>query len=96
MPVPGPVKARMIVGAISNWFYLRGTFKTLGRVYDTSMEAMTSWRDHGEDRWFRRFQRSCRSLRVDMAGLYYVDTNMITTMFSIIVDSAVSLLLSMQ
>ena len=93
----GAVKVRMLIGAACNWIYLRGTFGTLGRVYDTSTEAVNSWKDQGRMKWFRKFQRSCRrSLRVEMAGFYFVDTNMIITMFSIIVDGTISLLLTTQ
>ena len=91
----GAVKVRMLIGAISNWIYLCGTFRTLAKVYDTSTGAVGSWKDQGQEKWFRKFQRSCgRSLRVEMGGLYHVDTHMIATMFSIIIDGTVSLLLS--
>ena len=92
--VDGPERGRMIVGIIAHFGFLRGVFKAVAEVSENSDAILSSWSIHGHDKWFRRFRRSCRALRFGMSGLYYVDHSMMLSMWAIILDGTVNLLVT--
>ena len=92
--VDGPERGRMIVGIIAHFGFLRGVFKAVAEVYGNSDQVLASWSIHGRDKWFKRFRMSCRALKIDIAGLYYVDHSLMLTMCAIILDGTVNLLVT--
>lgn len=92
--VDGPDRGRMVVGTIAHFGYLRGVFKAVAEVYDRSGAFLSSWKIHKGNSWFRRFHPSCRPMQVKMGSLFHVDHSMMLTMWDIIVNSTVSLLIS--
>ena len=84
------------VAGFSAWLYLQLAFRALGNIHETSTEALNAARGMNRDPWFRRFMRSCKPLKVDVAGLYYVDRGMPLTLAAIILESTVNLLIAEQ
>ena len=74
--------------------FLTFTFRALGQVFAESQSVlMTQKSFRGGDKWFRRFLRSCRPLRFEIARLYFVDPPMSLTMGSFVLENVANLLL---
>ena len=69
--------------AIGLVVFLGVTFKALGKMYDTSEEVL----------WFRRFHRSCPPLKIQVAGMYFVDLPMTLTMGSFVIENVANILI---
>ena len=82
-----------IVGSLA-LVYLRVTFKILAKFFDLSDGGLQAWKRSSQDGWFKRSLQSCQPLKMQIGSFYYVDRGMVPTLFSIIVQSTVSLLLS--
>ena len=73
--------------------FLGGLFRALGQVYEKSGEVLLLHSTGNGDKWLRRFHRSCRPLRVEIAGLYFVDPAMSLTMGSFVAENVGNLLI---
>ena len=70
------------------------TFKVLGKVYQKSGDALLKQkRLMGRVKWFRKYYRSCRPLKFEVAGLYFVDLGMSLTMGSFVVQNVANMLI---
>ena len=80
--------------AIGCLIFLIFTFRELGELFATSENTlMTQKRVMGRDKWVRRFLRSSRPLRFEIAHLYFVDPPMSLTMGSFVVQNVANLLM---
>lgn len=84
----------LLVAALGTYLGLIFTF--LARFYEYSRETLFSWRSPqaGQDQWSLKCRRSFRPMKVEIGGFYYVDFGIVLTMFSIIIDYSVNLLLT--
>ena len=69
-------------------------FKAMSQVNEESRLVLTAFKSKRNDAWFRRFQRSCRDLRVEIGGMYYADRGMNLTMYTFIVEQSVNILIA--
>ena len=91
----GILRVLQAVMGFSTWLYLYLAFSALGAVHETSSDALQKWSGfRGGNPWFRRFWRSCRPLRFNVAGFYYVDKGMPLTLSVHIVESTVDMVLA--
>ena len=67
-------------------------FKAFGQVYEKSEEVLSHKRTQLGGKWFRRFHRSCRPLKIQVAGLYFVDPPMCLTMGSFVIQNVANML----
>ena len=72
--------------------FLAVAFKALGAVYKKSVEELFQHRRVLNNKWFRRFGRSCRPLKLEIGGLYFVDSPMSLTMGSFVIQNVANLL----
>ena len=68
-------------------------FKALGEVYDKSEKVLLKQRSMPHDKWFRRFLLSCKPLKFEVAGLYFVDPPMSLTMGSFVIQNVANMLI---
>ena len=81
--------------AIGCLIFLTLTFRALGQVFaESENRLMAQKRVMGRDKWFRRFLRSCRPLRFEIAHLYSVDPLMSLTMGSFVLQNVANLLMA--
>ena len=92
----GEVRILQAIIGTSGWLYLQMAFKNIGSVSQGCEEMLFAWKPMGKDPWFGRFLKSCKQLRVGIAGLYYVDKQMSLTLASIILDRIVNMLIAEQ
>ena len=92
----GEVRILQAIVGSSAWFYLQMAFQTIGNVSEGSEEMLFAWKPLGIDPWFGRFLKSCRLMRVGIAGFYYVDKQMSLTLAAIILDGTVNMLIAEQ
>ena len=92
----GELRILQAIVGFSAWLYLQMAFKMIGSVYESCEDMLPAWKKFGKDPWFRRFLKSCRKQRVEVAGLYYVDGKMSLTMAAIVVESTVNMLIAKQ
>ena len=74
--------------------FLVVVFRILGQVFDLSEKVLAQQKREVGHRWFRQFHRSCRPLKFEIAGLYYVDPPMSLTMGSFVIQNVVNLLVA--
>ena len=79
--------------AIGLVVFLGVTFKALGKIYDTSEQALYRNRKQLDEKWFRRFHRSCPPLKIQVAGMYFVDLPMTLTMGSFVIENVANMLI---
>ena len=80
--------------AIANVVYLSATFRALGQAFEESRLVLLEQRSgRGSDKWARRLLRSCRSLRFEIAHLYFIDPPMSLTMGSFVLQNVANLLM---
>ena len=90
----GPLRIASLNGAIGYLVYLTVAFRALGKVYGKSEEVLVKQKSlTGEDKCFRRFIRSCRPLRFEIAHLYFVDPPMTLTMNSFVLENVANMLM---
>ena len=94
MKIQSGVRVLLAIVASLILVYLRVTFKILSQFFDLSRECLHAWKRSTQDGCFKRSLKSCQPLKMQIGSFYYVDRGMVLTLFSIIVDSTVSLLLS--
>ena len=92
----GELQVLQALAGFSAWLYLQVAFKTLGSVSDLCEEMLPAWKGLGRDPWFRRFLKSCKLLKIEVAGMYHVDREMCLSLAGIIVDGTVSTLIAKQ
>ena len=92
----GELRILQAIVGFSAWLYLQLAFKTIGNVYESCEEMLPAWKKFGKDPWFRRFLKSCRKQRVEVAGFYYVDRKMSLTLAAIILENAVNMMIAKQ
>ena len=68
-------------------------FKALGGVLDQSEKLLLKRRNNINNKWFKRFHRSCWPLKFEIAGLYFVDPPMSLTMGSFVIQNVVNMLI---
>ena len=73
--------------------FLAVTFKALGEIYEKSEEALARQKKVRKNKWFRRFHRSCLPLKIQVAGIYFIDSPMSLTMFSFIIQNVANMLI---
>ncbi|CAG7656222.1 unnamed protein product [Allacma fusca] len=67
----------------------------MGELFETSMDVLYSWKAMKQNRWFRRFFKSCKPIRVNIGqGLFFADRGIKLTLLEIITTNVSSLLLS--
>ena len=69
-------------------------FKAMSQVNEESRATLSAFKSKRGDAWFRRFQRSCPDLRVEIGGMYYADRGMNLTMYTFIVEQSVNILIA--
>lgn len=80
--------------AVGDLFFLTFTFRALGQVFAESQGVLVTQKSFtGGDKWLRRFLRSCRPLRFEIAHLYFVDPPMTLTMGSFVLENVANLLM---
>ena len=79
--------------AINYVIFLAVSFKAFAQVYEMSQEVLSHKRKQLGDKWFRRFHRSCGALKIQVAGLYFVDLSMCLTMGSFVIENVVNMLI---
>ena len=67
-------------------------FKALGQLYEESQKMLCHKRKQRGNKWFRRFHKSCRPLKIRVAGLYFVDPPMALTMGSFVIQNVANML----
>ena len=90
----GAARVAQAVGALSAWLYLQVAYKTLGNIHESSNEAVKMWSKMNQNPWFARFLRSCKPLKFEVTGFYFVDKGMPLTLANIIVTRTVDLLIA--
>ena len=73
--------------------FLAVGFRAFGQVYETSQDVLCQKRKQVGDKWFRRLHRSCRPLKIQVAGMYFVDLPMSLTMGSFVIENVVNMLI---
>ena len=89
----GYIRAYNFTCAIGFVIFLSITFKALGQVYEKSTEVLSERKYLVKDKWFKRFHRSCRPLKIQIAGMYFVDVPMCLTMGSFVIQNVVNMLI---
>ena len=69
-------------------------FKAMSAVNNESLSVLAEFKNKRGDAWFRRFERSCRDLRVEIGNMYYADRGMNLTMYTFIVEQSVNILIA--
>ena len=73
--------------------FLAVTFKALGQVYEKSEEILWQQKNLLAGKLFRRFHRSCRPLKIQVAGIYFMDLPMSLTMGSFVMENVANILI---
>ena len=92
--IRGPHKWQLVTDIISHLGFLNAVFKAVACTYESSGEALETWKSQGHNKLFRRMHRSCTPLKVKIAGMYHVDQSMMVSMWSFIMDGTVNLVLT--
>ena len=92
----GEVRILQALVGSSAWLYLQMAFKIIGSIYEGCEDMLPEWKQLGKDPWFGRFLKSCKKLRVSVAGLYYVDRKMSLTLAAIILENTVNMMIAEQ
>ena len=79
--------------AVGFLVFLTVAFKALGEIYEKSEEALAQQKKMLKNRWFRRFHRSCWPLKMQVAGMYFIDSPMSLTMYSFIIINVANMLI---
>ena len=91
----GEVRILQAIVGTRTWFYLQTAFKLIGGVHQTCTDMLLAWR-RVRDPWFTRFLKSCRVVKVEIAGLYYVDKKLSLTLAAIILENIVNMLIALH
>ena len=67
--------------------FLAVAFKALGQIYEKSTEVLSERKYLMKDKWSKGFHRSCRPLKVLVAGMYFVDVPMSLTVGSFVIEN---------
>ena len=78
---------------IGTVIFLSVFFQALGKVYEESTEVLAERKYLVNDKWIRRFHRSCRPLNIQVPGMYFVDLQMSLTMGSFVIQNVVNMLI---
>ena len=89
----GYIRAFCLNNAVAIVVFLTVTFKALGQVYEESLEVLCQKRSQLVDKCFRRFHRSCRPLKIQVAGMYFADLGMCLTMGSFVIENVANILI---
>ena len=89
----GYIRAYSLNCAVSIIVFLIITFKALGLVFEESQKMLSKKRNQLGDKWFRRFHRSCRPLKIQVGGIYFVDLGMCLTMGSFVIENVANILI---
>ena len=89
----GYIRAFSLKNAIAIVVFLTVTFKALGQVYEESQEVLRQKRSLLGDKWFRRFHRSCRPLKIQVGGMYFAELGMCLTMRSFVIENVANILI---
>ena len=90
----GLLQVMNVNGAVGFLVFLIFTFRALGQVFaESGSVLMTQKSFAGGEKWLRRFLRSCRPLRFEIAHLYFVDPPMTLTMGDFVLQSLGNLLM---
>ena len=90
----GPLQIVCLQSPIGSVVFLSGTFWALGQVYDMSGDVLYEQKCLTENsKWFGQFHRSCRQLRFEVAGLYFVDPTMSLTIGSFVLENVANMLM---
>ncbi|CAG7833473.1 unnamed protein product, partial [Allacma fusca] len=68
-------------------------FTILGRFNEYSKEALLSRKRHSGNAWFRKNLLSLLPLKIYIGELYFADRGLVLTLFSIILENSVNLLM---
>ena len=89
----GYMKVFNLNAAICYTISLAIGFKELGQLYEESQKMLCHKRKQRGNKWFRRFHnRSCRPLKIRVAGLYFVDPPMSLSMGSFVIQNVANML----
>ena len=81
---------RGIITAIVRFRLLLHSVKASGSVYEESQKSLEFWRkmDH-KSKWFAKYGRSCRPLRIRFGRFFYADkTLLLTVVFTVLTETA--------
>ena len=72
---------------ISAWIYLQKAFTLFGQIAKDSKDCLFLWKGtfRAYPAWFRRFHKSCPSLKMSIGRMYFADKQMTLTMTEAIV-----------
>ena len=92
--IRGPHRWQLVTDVVSHLGYLSAVFSAVARTYESSEEALTTWKSQRHNPLFRRIHRSCTPLKLRVGGMYHVDQGMMLSMFSFVLDGTVNLVLT--
>ncbi|CAG7817817.1 unnamed protein product, partial [Allacma fusca] len=87
---------QLIVAAFATSFLIN-IWENMGQTYEISSEVLQSWTVmKGSTLWFKKYLRSVKPIRVIIGTFFYADRQIKLTIFSIILNQTLSLLLSIS
>ena len=86
---------RGIITAVVSFHLLLHFLKASGNVYEESRKSLECWRkmDH-KSKWFAKYSRSCRPLRIRFGRFFYADKTLLLTVVSTILTETANLVLT--